>query len=81
MPVNNKADYLKSLGENIRKLKTERLLSLRELDTLCCVYYSHLLKIEKGEVNVTLLTIHHIAKGLDVKPTALMEFAFNGIKP
>lgn len=65
---------LTTLGENVKKLRTKRELSLRQLAAMCNVDHSVIAKIEKGEINITILTLAELAKGLEVHPKKLMDF-------
>lgn len=65
---------LKDFGENLKKIRDERRLSLRQLSANCSIDYSDLAKIEKGQRNVTLSTVFDIAEGLSVPPKRLLDF-------
>ena len=68
----NKSNLL-IFGENFKDLRIKSDLSYRKLSQLCDVDYSDISKIEKGQVNITLLTIIELAKGLGVHPKQLLE--------
>lgn len=71
----NKGSYiLTSLGENAKKLRIKKGLSLRQLATMCNVDHSVIAKIEKGEINITILTLAELASGLEVHPRKLLDF-------
>lgn len=74
MSKNKGSDILNSLGENVKKLRTKKELSLRQLAALCNVDHSVIAKIEKGEINITILTLVELAKGLEVNPKKLVDF-------
>lgn len=63
----------KIIAENLRRLRTDRNLSLGALSGLCSVSKVMLSQIEKGETNPTINTIWKIANGLKVPYTALLE--------
>lgn len=71
----NKSNLL-IFGENFKDLRIKSDLSYRKLSQLCDVDYSDISKIEKGQVNITLLTIIELAKGLGVHPKQLLEGNF-----
>jgi transcriptional regulator with XRE-family HTH domain len=54
------------LGEKIKKARTERKLSLRELAAICDVEHNTIHEIEKGTLNFRFSTIIKISKGLEI---------------
>jgi len=77
MVLDEHRKYLKNFGKNLKNIRIKRNLSLRKLDANCNIDYSDIAKIEKGEVNITLLTIFDLAKGLSVHPMELLHFEFD----
>lgn len=69
--------YLKAFGENLKKSRKKKSLSLRNLSTSCSIDYSDISKIEKGKVNITIMTLTDLAKGLDIHPQKLLDFEFD----
>jgi transcriptional regulator with XRE-family HTH domain len=67
-------EYLKKFGENLKKIREGKGISQRVLATFCDVDASHISKIERGEKNITILTIIELANGLEVKPKKLWDF-------
>ncbi|HEX2985519.1 MAG TPA: XRE family transcriptional regulator, partial [Caproiciproducens sp.] len=61
------------IAENLKRLRTERNLSLGQLAELSEVSKVMLSQIEKGDTNPTINTIWKIANGLKVPYTALLE--------
>lgn len=61
------------IANNLKKLRTERNLSLGQLAELCDVSKVMLSQIEKGETNPTINTIWKIVNGLKVPYTAMLE--------
>lgn len=61
------------VAENLKKLRTERNLSLGQLAELSGVSKVMLSQIEKGDTNPTINILWKIANGLKVSYTALME--------
>lgn len=61
------------IGVNLKRLRTERNLSLGQLAELSDVSKVMLSQIEKGDTNPTINTIWKIANGLKVPYTALLE--------
>ncbi|MBS1511654.1 MAG: helix-turn-helix transcriptional regulator [Bacteroidetes bacterium] len=70
----NSNDFLKSFGKNLKKIREKKGVSLRELAASCNVDHSNIGKIEKGEFNITLLTILELSKGLEIHPKKLLDF-------
>ena len=71
------SDFLKSVGNEIRKIRTEQRLTLEELAEKTDLNLSYLGKIERGEKNVTLLTLEKIIKTLNISPSILFDFTIN----
>ncbi|HHU06597.1 MAG TPA: helix-turn-helix domain-containing protein [Clostridiales bacterium] len=61
------------IGANLKRLRTERNLSLGQLAELSDVSKVMLSQIEKGETNPTINTIWKIANGLKIPYTTLLE--------
>ncbi|WP_066637738.1 helix-turn-helix domain-containing protein [Desulfolucanica intricata] len=61
-----------TLGDKIRMLRNEKLLSLQELSKKACISLSYLSEIERGTVYPSLSTLKKISQGLDVPAAALM---------
>lgn len=61
------------IADNLKRLRTERNLSLGQLAALSDVSKVMLSQIEKGDTNPTINTIWKIANGLKVPYTALLE--------
>lgn len=66
--------YLIEFGKNLKKIRTKKKLSLRKLAAACNVDHSDIGKIEKGEINITLLTLFDLAAGLEIHPKKLLDF-------
>lgn len=63
----------KIIAENLKRLRTERNLSLGQLAEFCDVSKVMLSQIEKGDTNPTINTLWKIANGLKVPYTSLLE--------
>lgn len=61
------------IAGNLKRLRTERQLSLSKLSELCGVSKVMLGQIERGESNPTINTIWKIANGLKVPYTLLID--------
>ncbi len=82
MPRSNKtlkdhSNLLLTFGENLKKIRQEKGLSLRKMATLCNLDDSNISKIENGKFNIQLSmsTIFELAKGLNIKPKELLDFS------
>ncbi len=65
---------LRLLGERIRELRKERLLSQEKLAELAEIHVNHLRRIELGQANPTYLVLLRICAALDVTlPQLLTE--------
>jgi transcriptional regulator with XRE-family HTH domain len=65
---------LKKFGENLRRLRKEKGLSLREMSYACSIDNSKIAKIEKGMINITLTTMLQLATALEMHPSTLLEY-------
>jgi transcriptional regulator with XRE-family HTH domain len=65
---------LQEFGSNLKKIRKRKGLSLRALSYECSIDFSDIGKIERGEINVTLLTIVQLAKALEVPPGELFAW-------
>ena len=65
---------LKKFGENLRKLRKEKGLSLREMSYACSIDNSKIAKIEKGMINITFTTLLQLASALEAHPSSLLEY-------
>lgn len=64
---------LPKLGTAIRAARKERGLSQEALADLSGIEESHMGKIERGERNLTFLTLSRIARGLKCRVSALLS--------
>ena len=65
---------LKKFGENLRKLRNEKGLSLREMSYACSIDNSKIAKIEKGKINITLTTLLQLSVALEIHPSTLLDY-------
>ena len=65
---------LVKFGENLRRLREDRNLSLRDVALNCNIDNGQISIIEQGRVNITLNTLFELAKGLNVEPKELLNF-------
>ncbi|HEV8283845.1 MAG TPA: helix-turn-helix transcriptional regulator [Chitinophagaceae bacterium] len=67
-------DYLKKFGKNLKNLREIKGYSLRGLAAECKIDHSDIGKMERGEKNITLLTVLELASALQVHPKKLLDF-------
>lgn len=60
------------IGQLIRKKRTENRLTQESLALQCGIDRSYMGRIERGEVNITILKLYEIAKILKVYPKELL---------
>ena len=55
-----------ALGQNIRKARKDKDLSQEKLALMCGLDRSYMGRIERGEVNITVLKLYEISKVLEI---------------
>ncbi|WP_150284126.1 helix-turn-helix domain-containing protein [Rummeliibacillus sp. TYF-LIM-RU47] len=68
------SDFLRAVGNKIRKTRTQQGLTLEELAEKTELNFSYLGKIERGEKNITLLTLEKLVNTLNIPPSSLFDF-------
>lgn len=63
----------KQLGQKVRKLRKKLGISQEELGFCAGVHRTYIGSIERAEQNVSIDTIHKIAKALKVSPKELLD--------
>lgn len=71
--VRNQA-LLTALGKQVKRLRTDRGLTLQDLAAKCEVDYRQVIRIEKGESNSSISMVFRLANGLEVTICELMDF-------
>jgi transcriptional regulator with XRE-family HTH domain len=66
--------FIKSFGENVRRLRIESGLSQEELANLTDLELSQINRIELGKVNTSISHVKVIADALGKKPQSLFDF-------
>lgn len=66
-------DISKLLGKKIKVLRVERELKQSELAQLVDSDPSYIGRIERGEINITMITLKGIAIALGIKPSEILE--------
>jgi len=67
-------NYLKQFGKNLERIKREKKLSYRKIAANCNIEHSDIKRYVDGEINLTLLSLVDLAKGLDIHPKELLDF-------
>jgi transcriptional regulator with XRE-family HTH domain len=70
-------DYKKLFGENLRKLRDQRKMSLLESDYQSELNESNISKYEHGKRDLRLSTIIKLARMLKVHPKELFNFEYD----
>ncbi|MCS6283673.1 MAG: helix-turn-helix transcriptional regulator [Dolichospermum sp.] len=66
--------YCIAFGNQIRKYRQDKGLSMRQLAAEADMEYSQLSKIERGVINPTISTVHALAIALDIPEKVLFDF-------
>jgi transcriptional regulator with XRE-family HTH domain len=64
---------LKSIGNNIAKIRKKKSLSQEDLAGLCEIDRSYLSEIENGHKNMSVIILIKIAKALNIKVGSLVD--------
>lgn len=67
-------EFIKKLGLRIKFIRMSKGLSQSQLAGLMSTFENNLSNIETGKINVSVKTVHKIAKALDVEPCKFFEF-------
>ena len=67
-------EYCKAFGHQLRKLRLDKGLSMRQLASEADMEYSQLSKIERGVTNTTISTVHALATALEGPEKDLFDF-------
>ncbi|MDA0196498.1 MAG: helix-turn-helix transcriptional regulator [Bacteroidetes bacterium] len=65
---------LKIFGENLRKVRKGKRLTLEALAFKSDIAFSSIVRIEQGQLNTTICTVIRLAGALEVKKSELFEF-------
>jgi len=67
----NDSDELRNFGNNLRRIRKEKDLSMEALANLAEIELSQIFRIETGKINPKLTTILTIARALGINPKEL----------
>ena len=68
------AAYCKSFGDQLRKLRSQKGISMRKLALQADMEYSQLSKIERGVINTTISTVYALSLALDIPMREFFDF-------
>ncbi len=66
--------FIKSFGQNLRKLRSANGLTQEDLAYSADIPISQIGRIERGEINTTISTINALANALNIEPKELLNF-------
>lgn len=67
-------EYIKTLGQNIKKIRLEKRMNQVDLALACDFKKPNMQRIEAGNTNPTFKTLLKIAKALEVNVSDLLMF-------
>jgi transcriptional regulator with XRE-family HTH domain len=71
MPISKK-EYSKLIGNRIRKIRTEKNITIETLAFNADMEYKQLSRIELGEINTTLFQIYKISIALNISESEII---------
>lgn len=66
--------YISAFGNNLRRLRTGKKLSMEKLAQLANIEYSQISDIELAKINTTISTVNAIAEALNIPTKDLFDF-------
>lgn len=66
--------YCKAFGNQLRKLRQTKGISMRKLALQADMEYSQLSKIERGVINTTISTVYSLSEALDIPMKEFFDF-------
>jgi transcriptional regulator with XRE-family HTH domain len=72
--MTTKEEFQKAFGQNVRRVRNGRSLTVEKLALEAGIPYSQVSRIELGKRNPSGYTIYILSKALDVCPSELFEF-------
>ena len=74
MISDSQKEILVKFGAHLESMRKKQKLSLRRLALRCDVEYADIKRYENGEINLTLITVTELAKGLGIEVKELMDY-------
>jgi putative transcriptional regulator len=68
-----KKKFLIELGQNIRRIREEKGISMLKLGKMIGKDYRSIMKVEQGKINCTLYYLCEVAEGLGVEVDELVK--------
>jgi transcriptional regulator with XRE-family HTH domain len=72
--TNEQNNILKAVGENLRKFRKAKGLTMEALASEAEIEYRQLGRIERGEINTTILSLMKLTDVLDIELFKLFQF-------
>ena len=66
-------DLYKLVGNNIRTVREEKLMTQQTLADLCNMEKSNISRIERGQTNITIKNLYQIACSLETTMSELLQ--------
>lgn len=67
-------NYIVAFGKNLRELRNSKNLSQENLANDANIPINQIGRIERGEINTTITTLHSIAQALNISTSDLFNF-------
>lgn len=74
-PKHSKTPLLKAIGEEIRARRKELGVSQEQLALLATIDRAYVGGVERGEHNLTIMTLHQLSQALQINPSELLAKA------
>lgn len=74
MPKKEHEEYLKRFGKHLEELRKSKNLTLRKLAQKCDIDFSDISRYEKGEINLSFMSMLELCDGLEITLKELMDF-------
>ncbi len=74
MKHNKDNDYLKALGANLRLIRKSKSITMEELANEAEIEYRQLGRIERGEINTSVLSLLKLSDCLSIDIADLFKF-------
>lgn len=75
--LKNKKILLQRLGNRIKEVREDKELTQQELAAICDFEKSNMSRLEAGNTNPTVYTLHKIATALNVSLSTLLDLSEN----
>ena len=80
--MNNKQEFTEVFGNNLRRARSQKSMTLEQLALESGLTYSQISRIELGKINTSAYTVYLLSKTLEVSPSDLFtNNSVDGIQP